>query len=279
MTTAFPGSDTNALALFLPNDRPSPDTLNHLLSLPPLVQPLSPPLAALHLARIRLLLSIPSSSLDGTGWCRTCGKLREGGRGKGKNKAKKAGVTSTVSHENDDCESPRERRTTCEQCGASFKPKPDPATRYFPPARAVRVARARGKTVPTNEVAKDSRCLVPLPPESAPDPSSDLMDVDDSPSANELERNDLDMDDTSGTIVIPAPPRYVTTPSLSYVRTSSPNPPTYPPPPPRPGSPTSAGGKDGKAKKRKRSGLARLLAENRERELGSTAGSGSWGLG
>ncbi|GFZ48768.1 hypothetical protein JCM24511_06517 [Saitozyma sp. JCM 24511] len=54
-------------------------TALHLLSLPPLLHPISPHLAALHLARLQLLLSV--STVSGgvlEWWCNSCGGLREG---------------------------------------------------------------------------------------------------------------------------------------------------------------------------------------------------------
>ncbi|RXK36544.1 hypothetical protein M231_06203 [Tremella mesenterica] len=56
----------------------TPDpTSSHLLSLPPLLYPISPSLAALHLARVRLTLSLPPSSYT-SAWCAQCGGLRSG---------------------------------------------------------------------------------------------------------------------------------------------------------------------------------------------------------
>ena len=59
----------------------------------------------------------------------------------------------------------------------------------------------------------------------------------------------------------------LSTPSLRYIPDSVPHPPTYPAP-----SPMAPTGK----RKRKKSGLAKLLAENRERQEATKVGS--WGL-
>jgi hypothetical protein len=72
------------------------------------------------------------------------------------------------------------------------------------------------------------------------------------------------------------PPKYVNTQAISHVHTSSPNLPTYPQPPAK-HAPLPV---QEKGKRRKKSGLAKLLAENKEREMGgSGAGArGGWGL-
>ncbi|WVQ84639.1 hypothetical protein IAT38_006794 [Cryptococcus sp. DSM 104549] len=66
----------------------------------------------------------------------------------------------------------------------------------------------------------------------------------------------------------------------SHIPTSSPNLPSYPPPPPvktpTPGAGSDAAGK--KKRKVKKSGLSKLLAENKERSQ-AAQGSGMWGLG
>lgn len=92
----------------------------------------------------------------------------------------------------------------------------------------------------------------------------------------------------------PDPPGQATplaSPSLRYIPSTSPTPPTYVQPPPVRVSPTKSGagagppGKAGKAdtdgvkkkKKKKASGLAKLLAQSKEREEGQI--SGKWGFG
>jgi hypothetical protein len=72
----------------------------------------------------------------------------------------------------------------------------------------------------------------------------------------------------------PPPPKYVYNTGLTHVYTSAPNLPTYPQPPAKHVSPPPKE----KSRKRKKSGLAKLLAENKEREGGGGSGRGSWGL-
>ncbi|OCF44651.1 hypothetical protein I317_01538 [Kwoniella heveanensis CBS 569] len=99
---------------------------------------------------------------------------------------------------------------------------------------------------------------------------------------------------------IPKPKPLLARPSFSYISSSSPNLPTYPKPAPaiplssQPQSQsqslakntaTSTGhssgvGAGGSGKRKKKSGLAKLLAENKERQqAGASQGGGMWGLG
>jgi hypothetical protein len=187
-------------------------TLAHLLCLPPLLHPLSPQLAALHLARVRLLLSLPSPH-PSLIWCDKCGGLRES------SKSKK-----------------RKRVYQCTLCGIiQGAPKPIKSTTdSFPNARK------------TRRMAK----LAP-PPETA------------SPVAAPSKPK-------------PLPPTLLSTPALAHVPTSHPVTPVYPVPPPlvqpQPGAGTNS------SKKKKKSGLAKLLAENKARKEESLGG-GNWGLG
>jgi hypothetical protein len=72
----------------------------------------------------------------------------------------------------------------------------------------------------------------------------------------------------------PPPPKYVYNNGLTHVYTAAPNLPTYPQPPAKHVSPPPKE----KNRKRKKSGLAKLLAENKEREEGGGAARGSWGF-
>ncbi|WVR00150.1 hypothetical protein IAU59_007292 [Kwoniella sp. CBS 9459] len=93
-------SSTHTRATVLPLPEP---TTNHLIALPQLLHPLSPALAALHMARVRLALSIPSGSEYGPrrtsisrkggkgssgGWCHLCGGLKQGTGGAERRPAK-----------------------------------------------------------------------------------------------------------------------------------------------------------------------------------------------
>jgi len=237
-----------------PTDLP-PETLDHLLSLPTLFEPLSPSLAALHLARVRLLLSIPTSPFTGNvgeWWCHHCGGLREGLGGA--LQRKRVGPMAT---DGSDCGTGglKRKKAECSQCGASYtRPKSDrKALMAFVPART-RSRRANFNP----EVIMSTDLISPLVATS----TDQVIEQSSSSSSPTKPR-----------------PTLLSTPSLTYIPSSAPNPPTYPAPIARcsVSSPTSKG--KGAGKTRKRSGLAKLLAENRERvEKENDLGSGSWGL-
>jgi hypothetical protein len=286
----------NALSLYFSSDQPTPITIDQLLTLPPLLEPISPALASLHLARIRLLLSIPPGVLDQTAWCRTCGGLREVRASTSLSDASGSGSgTITISPEiksprkgkgkaKAKTKSPIKRRAPmakeCAKCGTSFKrPKVIDEAKAFPPARTVRAVRTRNQsqadsllppiptsatnpTIPTEQAfepmiatARADQAIPPVSSTTMPLPPTITPDLPSPPSP---------------------PPKYVYNHGLIHVHTSSPNLPTYPQPPAVHASPPPKE----KSKKRKKSGLARLLAENKERESGgASAGSGSgWGL-
>ncbi len=240
-----------------PSQYPS-ETLNHLLSLPPLLQPLSPSLAALHLARVRLLLSVPASPFSGgvaEWWCHSCGGLREGLGGWGTNRRKRV-----VVEEDGVGTGGRRKKAECGRCGASFQ-RPKPVRRVlegFLPARtrSERTTARKEKLVPEVVISTNSV------PSLSPDPAT-------LPPEAPIEQ------------VQPTIPRptLLSTPSLTYIPTSAPNPPTYPEPIPTKRAASPILGAKG-AKRRKKSGLAQLLAENRERQEREEkqTGSSSWGL-
>lgn len=296
----------NALSLFFPNDQSmtTPTTFTHLLNLPPLLQPISPALAALHLARIRLVLSIPPGVIDQTAWCPTCGGLREArvtppvspnSAGKGSKKksspkrksAKSGGGVNKIKWQKQ-----------CGRCGSDYKkPKPDIETRAFPSARAVRAVRMKrnSETDPDPEIEAGhlKTELMDLDPaaegtsSSSPFSNSNLstpfeihapMELPSEPLIHPIQSSIMPLPSPTPAYQIPPPPKYVHNHSLIHVHTSSPHPPTYPQPPPAKN--VSPPPKE-KSKKRKKSGLARLLAENKEREAGNGHGNGaggSWGL-
>lgn len=291
---AFPDNpNTNALSLiFNPTDRPHPTTLSHLLTLPPLIYPVSPALAALQLARIRLQLSIPAGSLETTGWCTVCGDLRASTPNPKKRKCSRGGKQPARSpgqgfgpillYEEDQTKAEpksksKGRPSNCEQCGAKFgrgKGKGSVVHDVWP-APSARKVRACRRQQPSQGEASPAKPLVTGTDQAmARDPLDQVPHI---PSPSSLP---LPESTSSPAHPAPRPPRYTSTPSLSHVLTSNPNPPTYPQPPPRLSSPGSTGGaggaKSGKGKKKK-SGLAKLLAENKEREVGRSGGSG-WGL-
>lgn len=300
-------------------DLRSEPTTQHLLSLSPVLQTLSPPLAALHLARVRLSYNIPTDSGRNKGswgdwWCHNCGGMRTGvggadrgisgdgdgaessamankrasqsARGKGGKKKGKRVVKKKEPEGDDEIEQVdgaliatddvftvvKRKPAECGQCGASFKrPKPDKSTlATFPPSRTA--ARTRRSTRAAQEEEKETAV------ESAENRmDTDGMDVDTPlvpPGAGSTP-----FSDDNGDVVEIAPTR--TTPTLTRplfqrVATTEGNLPTYPPPQPRSSPP--AGDKGAKVKRKKKSGLAKLLAENKERS-DMESKKGSWGLG
>ena len=176
----------------------------------------------------------------------------------------------------------------CGRCGSEYKrPKPDPESRAFPSARAVRAVRNKRKADSETDTAS-----TPFPQESGPSNMASIVSTPVSTSSDTLQvppppqiqttATPLPHADTTNTTNSPfqvpgpppPPPKYVHHHNLIHVHTSSPHPPTYTQPPPAKN--LSPPPKE-KSKKRKKSGLARLLAENKEREMGGGAGGG-WGL-
>jgi len=249
-------------APFTPRKDNDPDTLQHLLSLPPLLQPISPQLAALHLARVRLLLDVPAS--PGVGvmtewWCHSCGGLREGLGGaqpaKRRAAAKKGGRSRTPTK----VVGIKRKDAICANCGERFeKAKPDRKTLITYPS--ARIAARRKKEEAASSQAADPFAMpttstdTPLPVLVVESDSGDGMDID--PPARPAQ---------------PAQTSAPARPSFSRVKDTEPNLPTYPLPAP-------AASPEKPKKRKKKSGLAKLLAENKEREAAQNLTS-SWGLG
>ncbi|WVR07646.1 hypothetical protein IAU60_004688 [Kwoniella sp. DSM 27419] len=199
----------------------------------------------------------------------------------------------------------------CETCGASYKrPRPDPVTlASFQPARRTRrQTAAEGILTPSSE--RDGENVAPAQQALAAMSSSGMVtsaaglsdtstaaiarpDAATQPSsmarqhAEGVTNNAPGPGTPSTTSVEPTqPPALLSRPSLAHIPKSSPNLPTYPPPSPSTlpsvtsgaGSGSAPGAKPPGAKKKKKSGLAKLLAENKERESAS-ASKGMWGLG
>lgn len=316
-------------------------TSNHLLQVPPLLAPFCPSLAALHLARARLLLQLPPGSA--IGWCHVCGGLREGMGGadrkspaawekaenqtgrrsdmeqKSPTKRRRKGQASSV------MTGSRRRPAKCTICGASFRrPKPDAATlAAFPPAR--RTARTRAAAaaaaavVPTSSQPESSMKDLGTPSagtgpaQTAKQPPhlsttvASILSAVSAPQTIENRSALLSVPVTqsappsppslgsTGSIGVQAehPPRpkpLLARPTLSHIPSSDPNPPTWPRPEPplsakstlaasATSASTSGAGAGTGRKKKKMSGLAKLLAERKEREEGEKQGAGRWGLG
>ena len=227
------------------------ETMNHLLSLPQILQPLSSSLAALHLARVRLLLSIPTSSSTGEfldGWCHLCGGLREGLGGAIRGKIISSDVKKGEMRKN-------RRHPNCSQCGARYqRPKPDRTVLLdYPPARTRAKRKAQAQATPF------------------PNPAITLTSVAGPSSPITLSLNTTSQNKSRPTLL--------STPSLTYLPTSAPNPPTYPEPTTRVHQTSHSLVRTDKNRKHKKSGLAKLLAENRERtQREEEKRGGIWGL-
>ncbi|WWC94921.1 hypothetical protein V866_001773 [Kwoniella sp. B9012] len=271
---------------------PPDPTLAHLLTLPPLLQPISPPLAALHLARVRLSLSVPTSSsymaksLDD--WCNLCGGLRLNlGGAQPKQSTKKR----------------KRKGGICGTCGEMYKkPLSDKSTfADYPPARRTRRMKRNeqqqqqqqqfeisSKSQKQQQQSKD--IVVDRSEEMNKSKSnSDVQPVILSTPQQDIHSNNIDQSSTRPAVEN-SPPKLLSRPSLSHIPNSSPNLPTYPAPQSKPTStvnsssgkkPITGAGASASAnsKKKKKSGLAKLLAENKEREMVSKGSGGMWGLG
>jgi hypothetical protein len=252
--------------------RPDSQTTAHLLSLPPLLSPISPSLAALHMARMRLLLDVPAS--PGVGqmtewWCHACGGLREGlagasskrrGRpkggqaksttgpttkqrkGKGKRSSKASPTASATADDMGPVKTIQRRPAECSNCGAKFrKARPDRTSLITYPSARIAARRKQEQAA---------------------------MDIDDPFTTSGTAPAEPVVEQTTAT---PPPTVNRAPPSFSRVKDTEPNLPTYPSP--QPSSPPDKG-----KKRKKKSGLAKLLAENKERAAAQNLG-GSWGLG
>lgn len=172
------------------------------------------------------------------------------------------------------------KKPNCTQCGASYlRPKADIATlaQLIPARTAARTIKTRGMSTLITPGAIRGTESTPAPAmirttesEVGPSPSFSLATPHGIPDPA------LDIGQQSNHL----PPSLLSTPRLSYLPSSEPNPPTYPKPPGR-SSPPPTNNKGAKRKKRPASGLAKLLAEAKERDLGGQAGAqsgSSWGL-
>ncbi|ORX40526.1 hypothetical protein BD324DRAFT_611111 [Kockovaella imperatae] len=220
-----------------------PHTQRFMLSLPPLMHSISPTLAAVHLARARLWLSISTAGQLSEGWCHSCGGLRQGYGGTSKKRRKHDQIVPVGHGVEAELSTTGKRKTpNCMICGAPFRrAQPNLASqRRFPSARIAR----RKQALDAANIASQSGPSMPLPR---------VMPFKPKPSSS-------------------PPPHLLAQPTTSHILFDPPTPPTYPQPPrlvpleQKPG------------KRKKRSGLAKLLAENKERNESNQSG-GSWGLG
>ncbi|WRT70188.1 uncharacterized protein IL334_007182 [Kwoniella shivajii] len=327
---------------------PLPDpTINHLLSIPPLLNEISPSLAALHMARLRLILAIPAARNNTShlgGWCNLCGGLRlsqggaesnigsgsgsgsGGGSGSEVDKLRKSDIPTFIKKQiYTNKRKLSYRNAICGTCGEKYqKPIPNRETlNSFPPSRRLR--RINRKDQDWISSTKDVDVDVDIDQEKMKiqHTKSDKQDKQDQQGKQDKQdqqgKQDKQKDhltesseigsnhnpditsishSSSGVISsidpntdiimeptpLAPPPKLLTRPSLSHIPNSSPNLPTYPQPPPthQPSSSnltakkTSGGGV---VKRKKKSGLAKLLAENKEREMVSQGSGGMWGLG
>lgn len=168
----------------------------------------------------------------------------------------------------------RLKSPTCKICGARFR-RTAPRPPAYPPARTVARTRRRASALAIS--------VKPEPePERALSPAG-TMDV--AELFGEEPSTDSATPAGQSTSVTPSNALY-RTPSLAHISSSDPATPTYPKPsnapPPQSGGatvpvklPTSP--PPAKKRKTKKSGLAKLLAQNAQRE--SEKSGGTWGLG
>ena len=298
MATSFTDAMSTSACVSLLGQQPAFTdlTTQHLLNLPPLLHSISPTLAALHLARARLYLSISSAELY-DGWCYRCGGLREGGGSKSAIRKKRklprdrslnehptcANAPRVDANEGKDHTGVKRRATSCTVCGASFRQARPDSTKQssFPPARPVRQTRLKAAQRQEQDtaalVASATSVDTPIP---TIDPSTTLprpnhsggMDVDITDGSLARAVTGIRVETTPQSQAVSRnPPNLFSRPSISHVLSAPPSPPTYTQPPPLVPPEKKKG-----TRKKKKSGLAKLLAENKERaerDQGS-----SWGL-
>ena len=272
-----------------PKDTPQVSMLQQAANI---AQQASPQLAALYRARVRLLSDLPSESTRG--WCcSTCGNLRDGygwklvrGQRKKKPTPKEKRIKNSLASSSDMLEGNAEAgpsklnsaqrnalKGKCSICGSAFKStgSKSETVASFPSARSVaRKTRSNsGQTdLQGSTDALDLTDSSPIPPEIPSELSS--------PSK-------------------PVPPNLLqASPSLAHIPISDPTPASSPLPPTSPSSlpststassrsATPVGGvpKASTGRKKKKSGLAKLLADSaarKEQEQQSTGGLSRWGL-
>lgn len=266
-------------------------------------------------ARLRFLQERPQSLLWMSLWCGRCGAIREGWGGPGpkttsgtstpkgttvKQVSPKRDADGKVKHDDTDGDEferelqwsleaftetlpparkpPTNRRRkppACTSCGMTFH-RPRPMVPNLPPARTV--ARTRRAAAASTDVKMEIRAAATnvIPEIAAQLPSPVPSQTPTQPS-----------EPSAPITAPPSPPSLSSTPSLSHIPRSDPHLPTYPRPPvvPPPGPNGSShkvtippsGGQPPAKKRKKKSGLAKLLAQNAARD--ADKGSGSWGLG
>ncbi|WWC72055.1 uncharacterized protein I206_106015 [Kwoniella pini CBS 10737] len=312
----------------------SDPTLQHLLNLPIALQNVSPALAALHLARIRLSLLIPTSNkFNGKNleeWCNSCGGLRlslGGSREREKEREKGENNNNIIEKElNNKMEFNKartpikkikqRRNPICSLCGINYK-KPIPnkeILKDYPPARITRRMKLN-QNQNQNQNQKQNQQI-----EKNGNKSNQMIEVELGQSLQNSIGLQLDLGNsfqqdlksnievtlnTNTEMVInensisqtyqnefkQKPLSLVQRPSLTHIPKSSPNLPSYPQPPARTtssniisnnidvqGKKSNLNSSSGNLKKKKKSGLAKLLAENKEREINKGNG-GMWALG
>lgn len=225
-------------------------------ALPPVLDPAllsGPATDKLCAARVRLLNSLPQVSIAWSLWCGKCGTLRDGyAPPRNKRKAPPVDDIEAELHAalaQMDAEDRRRKNAQCSTCGNQFRrPKPTPS--FFASARTV--ARTR----------RASRLAAEVKPDEPPAPKEPTK-TEQALAVPEAERGKAAL---------------TRTPSLAHIPTSDPGLPTYPPPSASSGSsPAPPSPPPAKKRKTKKSGLAKLLAQNKAREAEKS--SGNWGLG
>lgn len=281
----------------------TPATHSYLSTLPGNLRPISPYLATLHDARLRMLSIHFRSPIR---WCVNCGSLRDTSLGASASSSVSPAETAQLedaawvvkkggrSPKKSPKKSPARASlgSNCPACGERFrrsakvgaKAVADPAALAgLKPARAVRQTRlqAQSGTVVGGDVTPTSIGT------ETPDPALETTPL----AVTPLEDDPMGIDTSSSTLIpLPDPTlraNPLTAPKLRYIPSTSPSPPTYVQPPAVRASPaappgttasgTKAEGEGVKRKKKKASGLAKLLAQSKERE--EVQNGGKWGFG
>ncbi|KAG7553545.1 hypothetical protein FFLO_03052 [Filobasidium floriforme] len=255
-------------------------------------QQASPQLAALYRARVRLLSDLPSESTRG--WCcSTCGNLRDGygwklvrGQRKKKSSPKEKRIKNSLADGSDMLGTNAEAgpstpslaqknvlKGKCSICGTAFKSKGSKSevVASFPSARSI-ARRTRSSSGQVN-----------------PERPSDALDL--TPSSVVPVEVELDHSSPAKPLT---PNLLQASPSLAHIPISDPTPASCPLPPTSPSSlpststpssrsATPVGGvpKATTGRKKKKSGLAKLLADSaarKEQEQQSLGGLSRWGL-
>lgn len=139
----------------------------------------------------------------------------------------------------------------------------------FPSAR-IAARKARG-----GAVRQEGDPFVDKTRQTSGQTNDESMDIDTPPASSTgvIHTGSTSMSVVSGESITATKVEDTRRPIFNRVKDTEPNLPTYPPP-----ASSSSGSPEKSKKRKKKSGLAKLLAENKERAAAQNLG-GSWGLG